>query len=768
VGNDRVSKRRVRQANPKSIYKTSSSAPPATSNAGFVLELKLPPADERTNAVEINGHGYVLSPSFQAGEGLLTISLRSDGPLEATAEVREETLARLLRCSSMIFTGRTHSIPISWRPFHHKNRIAFQADRKVRAGGRTDAGRVVMEVTQDSGPRLFAFLLEREGDEDLAAFRADTSLLREALAGIREAVACRPQSVTTALPPGQLGNLISLEPPVIGAGAPHVSLDDWYNARLTVNQRKFVDYPLPASVRLIGPAGSGKTVAMVVKCLRELRTAAERGKRLRLLFLTHASSTATAVENLALEMDPATALDGFAADPPGLVVSTIYSLADRYMRYDLDQLSPVSLDGYEGRSFQAEILNDVIEQEIRADWIAYRSRCSAPFVAYMEADKDSIERRFFLWELLNEFANVLDAEGVRSSAERREKYLTDKRRAWMMVLNSREERDVVLRLYDQFRSWLREAKAIGSDQMVADFLNYLDSYKWEATRAKEGFDAVFVDELHLFNRQERMLLRHLLRDAMKPPAVFMAYDAKQSPRDTFLGLPQAEAQKYDLWRDARLGKTEKIELVDVFRYTPQIAQALSIIDQSFPGQDLDSDWPAYSGIAQTADGPIPLVCELPNFVSMYGVVFKRAKILQQRLARDRHVAVLCCSYDLFQRYIERPELRRDFHPITSRDEALGIPYSRKKFLFSMPEYVAGLQYDTVLLIDVNRGEVPEGPYSVAALRKFASQVYLGASRAERRLEIYSSLEHGGIAPILSVAMLQGALERTEVDHLPSK
>ena len=41
----------------------------------------------------------------------------------------------------------------------------------------------------------------------------------------------------------------------------------------------------------------------------------------------------------------------------------------------------------------------------------------------------------------------------------------------------------------------------------------------------------------------------------------------------------------------------------------------------------------------------------------------------------------------------------------------------------MPEYVAGLQYDTVLLIDVNRGEVPDGPYSLAALRKFASQVY---------------------------------------------
>jgi len=35
VGSARVSKRRVTEAKPKSIYKTSSSAPPAASNAGF-------------------------------------------------------------------------------------------------------------------------------------------------------------------------------------------------------------------------------------------------------------------------------------------------------------------------------------------------------------------------------------------------------------------------------------------------------------------------------------------------------------------------------------------------------------------------------------------------------------------------------------------------------------------------------------------------------------------------------------------------------------
>ncbi|MDG5976063.1 hypothetical protein H010_12414 [Hydrogenophaga taeniospiralis CCUG 15921] len=476
------------------------------------------------------------------------------------------------------------------------------------------------------------------------------------------------------------------------------------------------------------------------------------------MFLTHASATAEAIENLVIEMEPEAGLEFLSSERPSLVVSTLYSLANRQMRYDLDELTPVSLDGHEGRLFQADVLNDVIEEYKRGDWVAYKSGCSQPFVAYMAAERDSMERRFFLWEMLNEFACVLDAEGIRGGNARREQYLSERRKGWMMFLQTKEEREVTLALYDRFRLMLREMKAIGGDQMVTDFLNHLDSFRWEATRETEGFDAVFVDELHLFNRQERMIFRHLLRSPTQNPAVFMAYDAKQSPRDTFLKLPSAETKQLDFWRDAKLGKVEKIELVEVFRYTPQIAQTLARIDESFPGQDLDEEWPKYSGVSKIEDGQIPTVCTTRSTVATYTLVFQRARLLQRELGKDGRVAVLCASNELFKRYLDFSELRDSFVAITSRDEASSISHSTRKFLFSMPEFVAGLQFDTVLLIDVNQGEVPDGPYSAAALRKFVSQVYLGASRAERRLEFYAATEHGGIAALLSRAVHEKAVE----------
>lgn len=736
----------------------------------FTLSSKLPDSSDSCQSVSIDNHGYILSRSFQPGDGLLTISLQQDGPLSfPDDQVRRVTFGRLLRCAAMIFTGRARAIPLQWRPFHDGNRISFQADRKIRTGGKSEAGRVVLSVTQEAGPRIFAFRLDLQGTNDISSFAPDSKLLRDALAGVVTA-ANGPQTTTGETPiSAQIANQITLDQSIAGGGLPHVSLDDWYNAYLTLDQRKLVDHPLTRSVRLIGPAGSGKTVTLAVKCLRDIQIAYRERRKLKLLFLTHASSTASGVENMILDMDQTLGLDALASNPPSLVITTLYALADRYMKYELDELTPISLDGHEGRTFQAEILSEIVDAFKKGDWITWRSRCSEPFVSYIESSKESRERRFFLWELLNEFACVLDAEGVRSATDRRDKYLSDHRKSWMMVLQTREEREVVLQLYDKFRTWLKDVKAIGSDQMIADFLNYLDSYRWEATRTKEGFDAVFVDELHLFNRHERMLFRYLLRDSISPPAVFMAYDAKQSPRDSFLGLPSKDAQLYDLWRDARLGKTEKIELVDVFRYTPQITRVLSIIDQSFPGQDLDSDWPAYSGIARTNDGPIPLACELESDLASFSIVFKRAKWLQQRASKEKRVAVLCCSHDCFKAYLDRPEFRDDYYAITSRDEALGVMYSRKKFILSMPEYVAGLQYDTVLLTDVNRGEVPDGPYSAAALRKFVSLVYLGASRAERRLEIYASAAHGGLAPLLSVAFVEGAIDRVEKpDQLPIK
>jgi len=721
-----------------------------------VAKLELPDSTETTRCGEYEGHGFIISSNYQWGDALLTVSLLEDGPLTNLSEpAREEALSRMLRACNRIITGRRRSIAPSWHPYHHGNLLTFQADRFTRQheGGRSDSGRIVMRVT--GATRMFAFHLDRQGVRDISTFVPDEGLVEAALGLLPNVLA-----VATSASENVASSSFNIGQTPTIRGMDH-STDEWYKTWFTTAQIAFVDNLDEGGLRLVGPAGTGKTRTLVVKAVRML-TGKSAMKFDRILFLTHALRTAQDVEDMVLAMEPDLGIELIAEERPRLSVQTIYTLAQAQMGYDLKTVSPISIDGHEGREFQAILLNDVIDDFVKGDWVTYRANCSEPLVEYMEADRESPRRRFFLWDVLNEFACVLDAEGVRSDPERRKSYIANnKRKAWMWHLPKREDRSVVVTLYDMFRAKLRKDRIIGTDQMVTDYLRHLDSFRWEALQLDEGYDAVFVDELHLFSRQERMIFRHMLRDAEGSPRVYMAYDAKQSPRDTFMQLPSTDALELNLWKDARLESMAKIELDEVFRYTPQIAEALRAMDSQFPGQDLGDDWLPMTAVSHLPAGAVPTLQVLPSTSAMYGQVFKRARQLQLEAEHGARVAVLCVSQDRFRAYLQFSQLRESYTAITSREDAAGSLKSNRKFIFSTPEYVSGLQFDTVLLIDVNYNEMPQGAMTHNARRHFASVVYLGASRARQRLEIYANEQEGGIAPMLSYALSKNVIRQLD-------
>ena len=127
--------------------------------------------------------------------------------------------------------------------------------------------------------------------------------------------------------------------------------------------------------------------------------------------------------------------------------------------------------------------------------------------------------------------------------------------------------------------------------------------------------------------------------------------------------------------------------------------------------------------------------------------------------------MLCASEALFKRYAEAGEYRDYFLAISDREQLSSLRHAGKRFVFSMPDFVAGIQFDTVFLIEVNDGEVEDGPYSTGTLRRFVSTLYLGASRAEKTLEIYSSEERGGPSRVLRHAINNGALDVVDIRDL---
>ncbi|OEZ83364.1 hypothetical protein JAB6_29410 [Janthinobacterium sp. HH104] len=727
-----------------------------TDLSAFLEQGDTPTSDGFSKTVILDGNIFVMGRNLLKNTGYLTVLLNSTGPIFGlSANLRVDAFERLLRVARTAIT-LNGAIPVYWRPYHVGKFISFQSNSRTSG----EDARIVIDTNAINERHVYAFALDRNrlglAENDLDA---DALLLAaDLIAQVADAVE-QPRSDIM-----ELNGALRLSSSLLDRETNPLSYTEWYDGRLTKEQRKFVDSELTQSMRLVGPAGSGKTVALAIKALKELKSAQIAGKPLRALFLTHAMTTATLVEDLVDTMDPSGHFLLHGEGQTSFEITTIFALANRHMHYDLEGLQPLSLDGTEGRNLQYELLDSIIQDFNESDWRAFRSACAPSFIKNVEATQNSTAYKLFVWELMNEFACVLDADGIRSSRDRKKHYLDEQRKSWMMPLTNREEREVVLELYSRFRGELKQMKTLGVDQMIADYLNWLDSNRWEALREDKGYDVVFVDELHLFNRQERTVFRHLMRDINTMPVVIMAYDAKQSPRDTFAGLHSSD-QSSDYWKDAKLGRTEKYELVDVFRYTPQIAAALACIDKCFPGQNLDDDWPAYNGISKLADGPVPTLTEIGNSRELFDKIFPRAKELQRRLPPKKRVAVLCASNHLFSTYSSAGKYKDDFVLISSREDLPKLKTTSKRYILSTPEFVAGLQFDTVLLIEANEDEVPDLSFRASAQRKFVSVLYLGASRAEQGLEIYATKEHGGPTQLLQLALQQGAIEQKKFDDL---
>jgi hypothetical protein len=371
--------------------------------------------------------------------------------------------------------------------------------------------------------------------------------------------------------------------------------------------------------------------------------------------------------------------------------------------------------------------------------------------------RDEGPSKSFCCDLIDEFANVLEAFGLRDVDEIGAKYLSTIPTPRGLA-RDQNEKEIVLEIYRQFRKQLSDLDVVSLDQFISDFLAYLNSFRWEAIRRRRGFDFVFADELHLFNRQERRTLGYLVRGHTQRVAV--AYDPRQSPRNSF--FPEATASSGQIWIEAGLNSGAKqFELTDVFRYTPQLLDVMRDLNRMFPGFDLAEEWEITFGTSKAASGPKPTACLFATRDDMARAASTRAREIALRARRGSRIAVLCLDSDRFDRYCKAGIFQDNFISVASRDDIGLIQRYAQRAVLSMPEYVAGLQFEHVIMIDANARLVSELGGGANGLQRLVSALYLGASRAQRILEIYGDSEAGGFPGPVKDAIERGTLRQME-------
>lgn len=713
---------------------------------------RLPPGSHGLKMARVGDVAYIIEEDLDDDEvPLVVIALTGSQGVFRSGLPNTQFLDRIVAASSAHFYHDVR-LPPTWRPYSEGDILSFYASGYHKGKARLHALRNL------SHRDLFFFALT-DKTVDFGELEVRRELYDQARENLVAAIVEQPQEEKEEDAAGII--LCERLPQGFVQGA---NLDQWYSSKLTAEQRRFVDLEHAGPIRLRGAAGTGKTVSLVIKLLRDARSLEASGHEAKLCFIAHSEGAIDLVGALAESLVPPAEFKSLESNTCKVEIRTLYDLADEKLMFELRDLEPLSLDGSEGRLLQFELISECLLEAWNKPAVRGRFRNASADVLKRWREAVAGKDRMFVAELMNEFASVLDAENIRRGEESAASYVSKSRRPkWLLSLPKEEDRRFVLEIHEMYRQELADMDALSIDEMIADFNFFLDSNSWDRERDRVGYDAVFVDELHFFTALEKQTLHKLLKrnyddeGVVRRPNIFMAYDLKQSTRDSFVDYFAADATVFS--SRSKLQNSELVQLDQVFRYTPQIAEFLRDLDAEFPAIDVPGEWDAYVGEAQLPNADKPQLARFGSDLELLEHVFDSAHSIARAIeGGGRRVAVLCVSEDAFRRYLPPVQGRygRTAFLVDSREATVEMRHVRKKFIFSMPEYVAGLQFDTVFLVHVNREESPANS-GVGKRRQLVSSVYLGASRAEKVLSIACCDDRGGPSDVLDMAIKRGSL-----------
>lgn len=674
---------------------------------------------------------YLLSDTADLDCGYLTIACKVFRSTHAWFSMRT-LFERIVRVAMRHF-DRNISIPISWQPYHTGKLISVYGQAL-----RASKTRVYFDQSPLGDANLYVYAVT-DTPQDLPGVPEDLEPYSAAQEGLCDALLYRPNESPNV---GGFGILLSEKQAF--SFATEGTLDEWIKSRLNSEQIKFVNKTVNQPIRLRGAAGTGKTQSMAIKCLKELY--AVRDRPLTIAFLAHSSALAhTVVRGMFHALDPTEEWAQLrnSNGNPRLWLGTIYELAQERLGYQKKGLVPLSIDGVEGRTYQAIYIAEAIKEVLLDARVALGSlkECSDLKTRMAGADENSS----LVNDLMNEFACVLDLDNIAKGTAEADRYVRAGRESWQMALPTEAHRIVALEIHHVYRAKLKAAKMLSMDQMIADFARYLGTHEWGQLRERDGFDLVFVDEYHYFNRAEAMTLHNLFKPEAQHDGkwpLIMAYDLKQSSNEASFSAG------IDKFRNPGVGASIPLDLTTVYRSTPEITAFLRDLDAAFPAMDLEGEFSTYSAVSGRSSGEKPSMVTYRTETDMVDATFAAAsKIAGDVEGGGSQVAILSLNSERFEKTRHAGRVSGKFVAITSREDLKELKYARQKFVFSMPEYVAGLQFDTVILIHVDRCDYDDG-MSSGFRRRYISMAYLGVSRAVNRVFICSSDDRGGFSSLL--------------------
>lgn len=504
------------------------------------------------------------------------------------------------------------------------------------------------------------------------------------------------------------------------------------------------DIILKQPIRIIGAAGTGKSLLMQLLAMRRLTTAKVKNEEVNILYLVHNSEMQNSVWN---KFETLGAEEFLLSDlPQKLTIKTLFEHCCEEL--ELEESTIIDKDAYQTKIFQRTIILECI-QELFLEFknIAIKS--------------DLLSKVSSNPELLEVFADLISNEiGVgikgRDLVSDRKKYIdSEKPHTRLHGVLTKFEREFVFRIFEKYKEKISDTLGmLDADDVAITFLSHLRTPLWEMKRKKVGFDYIFVDETQLFNQNERQLFKFLHKRTSGYVPIVIALDEAQELRGTTsagFGLLGIEDLKNET-------------LPEVHRCTPTILRlAFFIISRT---TDLfGPDFPDFTKSTETVIPENHQLAKHPRIVirsespSISKTVLKEIRALRRN--NIRQIAVIIHAERYWNDIVEF--LKKEDLPIViglKRGEFI-IP-DKPIVYISKPESIGGQEFGAVICVGLEHGVVPPIVNGHAGLSETLEQqslreMYLSFTRAKFQLVIINS-KHSAPSKMIQLAIDNNLLE----------
>ena len=479
--------------------------------------------------------------------------------------------------------------------------------------------------------------------------------------------------------------------------------------RLSSKQREFIDKPLTLPSRIEGPAGSGKTICLVLKCLHWLRVALTVSDTAKYLFIAPSQAMAENVRYFFEVLDSQNQF-GTSNEYQRVEIKTLQDVCNDFLKNDIHESELLDEDTFEAKNMQLLHLVELL-QSYKKDLAGHSSFISKEL--YELLDSDEI---FKTAELIRHEISVV----IKGRCDETfENYRIISRPLYGLPIQTEEDRKLIFDIFNQYSGILNSLSQFDVDDIAISAISKLDSPIWRRRRALEGYDAIFIDEVHLFNMNELSLVHFLTKNQKTSPIAY-AIDISQALGDI-------------AWNDSELYESlgiteseEKTTLSAVFRCSPSITDlAFSITSHGaniFTNFDNPiSETPYIYGKSDTEDQPKYYLINTHS--RLIEQAFKAAERIRTSHGVKRHqIAIIFFDRILFSEAIDfANNNNKPIAQLLKRGDIETIKNAEKSSanVIALADYTGGLEFEAVILVGVDKGRVP----NTANITSPASKMY---------------------------------------------